>query len=137
MSYYLLSYALIIFTMEPAILSASKVLNIGLRLGGAVKVNRHESLKRRIAHFKSAYGSHPLVYARLWHELQLVDLERKFIYFLMTLDWMVGYNTEEKLSFRYGFHEDTIRDWTWYYAECLEILEEIKVSNGQCLISEQ
>ena len=116
-----------------AILSAETILNIGLRLAGCTQKQRNSKITTQITRFKACFGSHPLVYARLWHELRLVDLERKLVYFFVTLYWFQNYDTESVLACKFGYNEDTVRDcWCWYYAECMEVLEDIKVCVRAC-----
>jgi hypothetical protein len=114
----------------PAITTALQILNYGLRLiDKEYQIHRRNKVDHRINQFRNAFGSHPLVYARIWSDLEVksIDNERKLGWFLITLFWLKKYDTEDDLRNRFGYDQNTIRDWTWYYGECIQELKVFKV----------
>jgi hypothetical protein len=111
--------------------TAKQVLDLGLKIAGANERQRNTSLTTQLRRFKTCFGSDPLVYARIWADLAQIDLERKLVYFLICLYWFKGYHKESDLALKFGLDEETIRDWTWYYAECIQELKVIKVRNDE------
>ena len=107
-----------------AVLGANEILDIGLQMAGADENQRDTALNTRLGYFRTAYGSHPLVYARIWDDLYQtgIDSERKVNYFFLSLFWMKEYDKERDLALRFHYNEETIRTWTWYYAECIQEL---------------
>ena len=108
------------------ILSSNEVLLRGLRNAGSSdrQVSANVSFATKVGRFKSCFGAHPFVYARLWIELQGFDTERKIEMFFMFLFWLKTYPTEAVLAVRYNLPEKDVRLWCWYYAECLKVLSE-------------
>ena len=60
-------------------LGATAILDLGLRFMGANDRERNTKLTTRIKRFKTFYGSHPLVYSKIWNDLWFyrIDDERK------------------------------------------------------------
>jgi hypothetical protein len=116
---------------------AKEVLDLGLKIAGANDRQLNTSLTTRLGRFKTCFGSHPLVYARIWEDLAQIDVERKLEYFFICLYWFKGYHKESDLAVKFGLDEETIRDWTWYYAECIQELKKIKVRNKENKCSER
>ena len=80
----------------------------------------------RVDRFRNLFGAHPLIYTKIWSDLEPIDQERKLGYFLICLYWMKGYGTEVELSSQFDLDEETIRSWCWYYAECIaEMAEDV------------
>jgi hypothetical protein len=114
----------------PTPVTALGMLSYGLRLiDNAYEAHRHNALTSRIDQFRKAFGSHPLVYARIWSDLEAktIDSERQLGWYLITLFWLKKYDTEDDLRNLFGYDQVTIRDWTWYYAECIQELKDYKV----------
>ena len=114
----------------PPTITALSMLTYGLQLvDKAYESHRYNELSGRIDQFRKAFGSHPLVYARIWYDLEVrsIDNERKIGWFLITLFWFKKYDTEDDLKNRFGYDQETIREWTWYYAECIQELKSIQV----------
>jgi hypothetical protein len=71
-----------------ALLRSMDILALGLRFVGASKRHRSSGTKlcKRVSRFIACFGAHPLVYAKLWHELSQVDAERRLDrFFVMRL----------------------------------------------------
>jgi hypothetical protein len=115
-------------------LDAMAVLNLGLRFIGANDRERGTKLTTRITRFRTFYGSHPLVYSKIWDDLWLyqIDDERKIGYFFLSLHFLKEYDKESVLGLTFHRDEETVRDWCWYYAECIQMLKSIKVSQKEC-----
>ena len=114
------------------VLTASYVLQQGLRFAGCSVRQQNTRVTTMIRRFKACYGSHPLVYARLWSDLERGDSERKLHHFFLCLYWLKCYATECVLACLFQVDEDTVRAYCWYYAECIQQLKDEKVS-GLCL----
>jgi hypothetical protein len=110
-------------------LSGLDILNAGMAMLGEEPWRRNIQTGARINRFKACYGSHPYVYARIWRDLEVyeIDHERKLGYYLMTLFWMKGYDTEAKIATIWRRDEETVRAWCWYYAECIQTMFELVV----------
>lgn len=109
-----------------AILYASEILSRGLLCAGANEKNAstNVSCTTRIIRFKSCFGAHPLICARIWTNLESIDKERNLERFFLCLFWLKSYPTEGILAVRFNLGEETIRLWCWYYVNCLAILSE-------------
>ena len=102
--------------------SLEAMLECGLAMAG----KRDWKVKRssRVDLFQELYGAHPLIYTKIWKDLDSIDHERKLGYYLIAIFWLRGYHTECDLAARYDLDEETIRGWCWYYAECIAELQE-------------
>ena len=112
-----------------AILRATDILFKGLQAVGASArhCSNDTSLSKRVRRFKACFGSHPLVIARNWHDLREIDTERNLSRYFMSLFWLKIYPTEALLACKFNLHEETVRLWCWFYAECLQVLSQSKV----------
>ena len=114
-------------TMPPSRITIDEILQAGLILAGYSKKQRNRKYDQLLVWFKANYGSHPLVYCVLWEELRPIDKERKLKYFFLCLSWLKNYDTEAILAGRWKLDDDTVRLWTNYYAECLQIMCDNKI----------
>jgi hypothetical protein len=109
--------------------SALNILNYGLELVGETQQQcRRQMMHIRIQNFKSEFGSHPLVYAKIYRDLGQIEGERKLNFFLIYIFWLYKYDEERDLRFRFGHDEDTIRKYNWHYVESIALLREEMVS---------
>mmetsp|Transcript_12260 Transcript_12260/g.16044 ORF Transcript_12260/g.16044 Transcript_12260/m.16044 type:complete len:305 (+) Transcript_12260:79-993(+) len=105
--------------------SANQILNYGLELiGETPRQNRCQKINIRIDNFRSEFGSHPLVYAKIYRDLGRSEGERNLKFFLICIFWFNKYDEEKDLRFRFGHDEDTIRKYNWHYAESIALLRE-------------
>lgn len=101
-------------------LNERQMLDAGLYMVGETAWERHnKSVAPRLDDFKAHFGSHPLVYAKLWNDMKDIDGERKLGYFIICLYWLKSYDTEKMLASRFHLDEETIRSWCWYYGDCI------------------
>lgn len=121
------------------VLTPDEILRTGLILVGwdgyrQDRAQRETNLKR----FRSAYGSDPIVYARIWEDLQTTDVSKarinaeaakNFNYFLMALHFLKCYNTETQQSGTFGYCENTVREWNWFFVRKIAKLKKQKVSS--------
>jgi hypothetical protein len=111
------------------IVTAIQMLNYGLELvGETTKQCSHQMMHIRIQNFKSEFGSHPLIYAKIYRDLGRIEGERKLKFFLICIFWLHKYDEEKDLRYRFGHDEDTIRKYNWHYVESIELLREEMVS---------
>ena len=90
-------------------LDATAILDLGLRFMGANDRERNTKLTTRITRFRTLYGSHPLVYSKIWDDLWLyqVDDERKIGYFFLCLHFLKEYDKESVLGLKFHRNEET------------------------------
>ena len=115
----------------------------GLRsVGFSTQQVQNVSLSTNLRRFKSHYGSHPIVYTRIWEDLQItpcVDalIDSKIInlaYFLMTFNFLKCYPTESQLAASFHVCERSVRKWCRFYAQKIQALKEQKVSVGKLML---
>ena len=94
------------------ILTADEIMERGLELMG---YDQHRQLKvkraRNIELFRRSYGSNPVVSAAILQDLQTTEVEEARIdsqkfnldHFLMALNWLTKYPTEDDRSGRFKF----------------------------------
>lgn len=121
------------YDTEPSItISSDLILRKGLEIVGFdARRQRGVSMKTNILHFKQAYGSHPAVYARIWHDLQtttepaaIVDSKHMNLhYFLMTLHFLKTYKSEGELAGTFKVSEATAGNWIWFFAAKIQGLK--------------
>lgn len=111
------------------------MLHEGLKFVGYMVQNervRDETWNRR---FRGHYGSDPVVYSKLFEDLQTTAVPEALIrddkislhYFLMTIYFLRHYPTEQILESRFNASEKTIRTWVWYYIAKIKELKKQKV----------
>ena len=117
--------------------TADQILRRGMKLAGMseAKIDKknNESL---IKSFVDRYGSRPVVYAQIWEDLQRTQVVKAFLpikdrdkidYYFMALHFLKRYYVEAERALMYDRHEDTVRDWTWYFVEKIQALKEEKI----------
>ena len=122
--------------VEIDILTSHEIMQLGLTWAGydryrQSRVQRATNLTR----FKSHYGSLPIVCAQIWEDLQTTELpearvERNYLdlkYFLLAMNWLYRYDTDEELSATFGHCSKTLRKWKWFYVGKIAALKEQKV----------
>ena len=74
------------------------------------------------------------MYSKIWDDLWLyqIDDERKIGYFFLSLHFLKEYDKESVLGLTFHRDEETVQDWCWDYAECIQMLKSIKVSKKEC-----
>ena len=118
------------------IVTSHEMMQIGLAWAGydsyrQSRVQRTTNLTR----FKSHYGSLPIVCAQIWEDLQTTKLpearvERNYLdlkYFLLAMNWLYRYDTDEELSGTFGRCTKTLRKWKWFYVQKIAALKDQKV----------
>jgi hypothetical protein len=120
------------------VLTADEILAKGLELQGFERTTRQSKASHslNVSRFKSFYGSHPIVYAQLWEDLQTtaipearVDARTTTIdYFLMSLYFLKCYPKESKLAGDFKIGEKTARTWIWdFFIKKIQALKGEKV----------
>jgi len=91
-----------------------------------------------IEEFKSYYGSHPVVLAQVWEELQTttipgarIDTSRKrsvhLKTFLRSMQFLKQYPTERQRRVQFARSRTTIRTWSKYFIKRIQALKAIKI----------
>ena len=93
------------------VLTADEILQMGLALLG-YNQHRQANVQRatNILRFKAHYGSHPIVYAQIWEDLQTTTIPEARIdaqkmhpqYFLMATNFLARYPTEQEQASTFG-----------------------------------
>lgn len=113
-----------------------EILVRGLELVG-IDRDRQKRFKQsiKLEHFRSHFGSDPVVYADIWEDLQTTNLPAAIMIlkhsdvdsFLMTLHFLKRYPTEIELATRFNMNERTVREIIWKFARKLQALKTQKV----------
>jgi hypothetical protein len=128
------------------IVSVDQMLVQGLRLVGFnLQRVQNVSQKENLARFRAHYGSNPIVYTKIWEDLQvtpchdaLVDCKHADLaLFLMAIHFLKCYPTEAQLAATFRVCERSVRKWCRYYACKIQALKEVKVSSATVMQSEQ
>ena len=113
------------------------MLDNGLEFAGYTFRNERVKADTWNSRFKAPYGSDPIVYSKLFEDLQTTEIAEAQIhegkislrYFLMTIYFLRQYPTEKILESRFGVSEKTARTWVWYYISKIKELKLQKVRN--------
>jgi hypothetical protein len=115
------------------ILTADQIQQRGLVLG-RFDCRRQRGVRqaKNVVRFKRLYGSHPIVYAQIWEDLQKKAENKKeaamnLDSFLMCVHFLKCYPTYEQLSGPFGMCEKTVQKWIWIYAKKIQALKTEKV----------
>jgi len=119
------------------VVDSEEMLMEGLKLA---KV-KERSIRRclhstNVNKFLKRYGSMPLVLSEMWEDLQTTEIEEARVpkgklhlkYFLMAHHFLRHYPVESERALWCGWHEDTCRDWTWYFVEKIGALKGQKIT---------
>jgi hypothetical protein len=120
------------------IFTEDEVLRIGLLYAG-FNAHRQHRVERATCErrFKSQYSSSPLVCAKIWEDLitspdiwenQTHPKAASFEKFLMALNFLKTYQTEEKMAGMWKTCETSARNWAWYFVKKIQALKSKKVS---------
>jgi hypothetical protein len=126
------------------VLTADEFLRMGLaRIG--FSPDRQESVSRAVnlKRFRAHYGSNPLVYAQIWEDLQTTMIPEARIdarttkpdYFLMAINFLARYPTEQEQASRFNICDKTARSWSWFFTRKIQALKVQKVSLPTALFS--
>jgi hypothetical protein len=106
------------------VLTLDDMLRIGLDLAG-FHISRQEQVQRgtNIRRFQSYYGSSPLVCTTIWEDLLTTDIPEARIApmpgaidkFFLSLNFLKGYASEEKLAGSSNMCEKGARKWFCFF----------------------
>ena len=125
------------------VVTVDQMLLQGLRLAGfSTKRVQNVCLNDNLRRFKSHYGSHPIVYARIWEDLQTTTYPNAFVdsktinlvFFLMTINFFKCYPTESQLAAAFHVCERSVRKWCHFYAQKIQALKQQKVNFPCCAL---
>lgn len=120
------------------IYSPSQILQRGLSLAG-MSMERQNRLQRKtlVADFRAVYGTHPLVLASVWEDLQTtsiaearIDTTKRWVHMknlLRTMFFAQSYPTEQQMKVLFGNTEKTVQKFVWYFLERIQELKAAKV----------
>jgi hypothetical protein len=119
------------------ILAADEILRKGLTLANFSRRRQAWSLldSKSVERFKAFFGSHPVVYAAIWEDLQTTEIAEARIddfktnadQFLMAIHFLKCYPTEAQLAGLFQICEETARKWVWFYVKKIQALKRGKV----------
>jgi hypothetical protein len=117
-------------------LTADEMLRKGLILAGwEAERQIGTDIKTRTARFKSFYGSQPIVFVKIWEDLQTTDILEARInakkhlcdHLLMCAYFLKVYPTETTMAGMFKMEEKTVRKWVWLFAKKIQALKKSKV----------
>jgi hypothetical protein len=113
-----------LYDIMPSQISANdfKTIGFGLRKNETWRRRKGEQQTRL---FRGIYGASPTTCECIWRDFD--DAHADPVAFLVTLCWMKGYETEEKLAIDFEIPEKTIRDWCKIYATRIQFLKATKI----------
>ena len=109
-----------------------------LRLGNSFLHDnvQRKSLEQRRYSFKNQYGLSSTILANIWSRLRssddpeiAIDKYCSPVYLLLYWRWCKGYESERELHDRFGYSENTIRQWTETLATKVANLRRVLVSD--------
>ncbi|CAB9509825.1 unknown protein [Seminavis robusta] len=113
-------------------LPANEVLETGLRVIG-FEQHRIDSVneKKNLSRFRTHYASSPIVLSIVWDMLLTSENEdasvlpdvANFQHFLMAVNFLACYPTENEGEARFGVSDKTYRKWNWFYVKKLAALK--------------
>jgi hypothetical protein len=118
------------------VVTEAAILRKGLKWAGFNRQRQGRvKLETNRMRFRAFYGSDPIVYAVLLHDLQTTDLDEARIEldedgvkpFFLAISWLYSYYTEAQLAGRFGYCERTCRKYLWFFARKIRALKEQKV----------
>jgi hypothetical protein len=113
---------------------SNEILRLGLEVASGYNVNQ-KCETTKLLKFRAKYGASPNTCEEIFRDIQNDDLHQhriskpNIIYFLMAMDWLKSYDTEENLATSYNVHVQTVRKWTQTYAKVIAAMKSNKVSN--------
>lgn len=117
--------------------SPKEMLLNGLQIAGFERRNIKSCRSvTNLRRFKDFYGSLPVVYCKIYDDLQIthnaearIDPQRCDIdRFLLGINFLKVYGLENHRAALFKMHPDTCRKWAWYVVEKLQALKAEKVS---------
>jgi hypothetical protein len=114
-------------------LTTVEFLELGLEIAG-FGGQRQRSVKIKIRRFRGHYGISPEACSAVFVDLQTTAIAKARIdkpdihSFLMALDWLKTYKTEEQMAGAFGNNEKTIRLKVWKYIGAVQAFKRDKVS---------
>jgi hypothetical protein len=119
------------------VVSEATVLRKGLKYAGFGRSRSASvNLTTSKARFRAFYGSNPIVYAAILHDIQTTDnpdaqvelIPDAIKPFFMAIHWLYSYRTEHQLSGMFGYCKTKCREYVWFFAGKIQALKEQKVS---------
>ena len=115
-------------------LSEAEIEAIGLRLAGFDyhRQARTCSTTNR-ERYRGSYGASPKAHAAIFVDLQTTTIAEAFMgrpfpnNFLMALNWLKTYKTENQMDGHFKCEEKTATKWIWIYASKIQALKTQKV----------
>lgn len=110
-------------------------LALGLEIAGFRRWKQHAD-KTNLRHFRSIYGTSPLICQHIWHDLTniydssgkpAIHTASQPLFLLLTLRWFKTYETEMQLGGLFSMSPKTIRKHLSAYSAKLQLLKNHKV----------
>ena len=85
-----------------------------------------------VERFRCWYGPRPKCCEKIWFDLQnsvecCIGSDANPLHFLLALRFLKGYPTETELAETFAMSEKTVRKWTSFYVQKIQLLKEEKV----------
>ena len=114
-----------------------ELLSFGLRLLYGEESRQHRwKLSARVKRFKTHFGAEPITLTHMLEDFQTTIIEEARVkdsqlnltYFLLTMNFLYRYDTDEELASRFKHCAKTVSTWKWFYIGKICALKEQKVS---------
>jgi hypothetical protein len=115
-------------------LSPAEFQQLGLELVGFNEEWQDKTCQAtNLRRFRAIFGPSPETCSQMFEDLQTTNIEEARVvkpnpaYFMMSLNWLRTYKTEEEMAGQWGLIEQTVRDKVWKYTFAMAALKEAKV----------
>ena len=118
--------------------TSDDMLRKGLQLAGVKdRAFAKRSKESLVKTFLDRYGCNHVVTAQIWEDLQRTDVDEAYLpikdrdkvdYFFMSLHFLKRYPVESERALHYKCHQDTCRDWSWYFITKIQALKKEKIT---------
>ena len=117
------------------IVSPDELMSIGLGIFYNERRIRRARKATNIKRFRKHFGADPLVCVLIWEDLQTTTVEAARVpsekldpkYFLMAMNHLRKYPTEEEREGPWDVSPKTGREWVWFYLEKIQALKAQKI----------
>jgi len=120
------------------IYTPEQMLTRGLKLAGmGARRQARQCEEENIEDFKSIYGTHPIVLAQIWEDLQTttnpdarIDTKKRGVNmknFLRANHFLARYPSERQRKVMFGNCRYTLRKWCWYFVTHIRAMKAEKV----------
>ena len=116
-------------------ISEDHMLQLGLEFAG---FSNNACRKTTLVSFRACYGIDPSTSSNVFYDIQSPNINSRItkpnpLYFFMTLYWISGYATVQRLCGLFNVHHQTLKKYVWIYLQSIQSLKPLKVRNSKRL----